>query len=52
MLSLDEPIRVAIDIGKKNLEEEARRLDEECRKFNELRERVKFEELKKKFEHS
>lgn len=52
VISLDEPIRVAMEIGRKNLEEGARKLDEECRKFIELQERVKFEELKKKFEGS
>ena len=37
-ISLDEPIRVAMEIGKKNLEERARKLDEECRRFSELQE--------------
>ena len=49
IITLEEPIKVAIEIGRKKAEEEAKILDEQNKKCLEDRERTKFEELKKKF---
>ena len=52
VISLEEPIRVAIEIGKKNAEAKYKKIEDACRKFSEVQERAKYEELKKKFEGS
>jgi len=52
IITLKEPIRVAIEIGKKRAEEKARDLDKKNEKELEDSQRATFEKLKKKFEGS
>jgi len=52
IITLEEPIRIAKEIGKKEAIEEAKDLDLSNKQYLEDMERTRFEELKKKFEGS